>query len=121
MKQETYGHRTLQRVAVALMLAVFLWLGSPLPASAQDIQDYFYIELDPVSFSKTEIQEHEVFQATILGQAAATKDLPMSVGEASFTSRVVAKHAVSSTEVILNSSYTVNIKPSPQRKVILLR
>lgn len=116
MKQKTYRHRTLQRLAIALMLAVFLWLGSPLPASAQDIQEYFHIEFDPVSFSKTEIQGNEVFQATILGQAAATKDLPVSVGEASFTSRVVARHAGSGTEVTLNSSYTITIKPFPSKE-----
>ncbi len=116
MKQKTCRHRTTWRLVTALILAVSLWLISSLPASAQDIQEYFHIEFDPVSFSKTEIQGNEVFQATILGRVTCTQDLPMSVGEASFTSRVVAKHAGSGTEVILNSSYTITVKPFPSKE-----
>jgi len=104
------------RLAIVLILAVFLWLISPLPATAQGVEEYFQLSYDPVSFSKNEIQGSEVFNITIGGRATCTNDLPMPVGEASITSRVVAKHTVSGTEVTLNPSYTVTIKPFPAKK-----
>ena len=116
MKQKTYWHRIIWRLALALILAVPLWLISPLPTAAQSVAEYFQISYDPVSFSKNEIHGSEVFQATILGRATCTKDLPVPVSEASITSRVVAQHTASGTTVTLNSSYTVTIKPFPSKE-----
>jgi len=103
-------------VAVALILALSLWAFSPLLAAAQSLDEYFQISYDPVSFSKSEINGSEVFHATISGHATCAEDLPMSVNEASITSRVVAEHAVSGARVTLNSSYTVTIKPFPSKQ-----
>jgi len=69
-----------------------------------------------VSFSQNEIHGSEVFYATIHGSATCTKDLPVSVSEASITSRVVAEHTMNGTVVTLNSSYTVTIKPFPSKE-----
>ena len=103
------------RLAIALILAVSLWLISPLPAAAQSVADYFQLSYDPVSFSKNEINGSEAFHATIVGRATCTKNLPVPVSEASITWRVVAEHAVSGTSVTLNSSYTISIKPFPSK------
>lgn len=116
MKQETYRHKVWWGVVTALILAIFLWLVSPFPATAQNLQDYFYIQFDPVSFSKTEIQGSEAFQVTILGRVTCNQDLPIPISEVSFTSRVVAKHMVSGTEVILNPGYTLTVKPFPSKR-----
>ncbi len=116
MRQKTYGHRFVWHLIIALILAVPIWLLSPLPTTAQGVEEYFQVSYEPVSFSKNEIHGSEVFHATIRGQATATKDLPVPIGEASITSRVVAEHAVSGTGVTLNSSYTVTIKPFPSKE-----
>lgn len=103
-------------LAVALVLAVFLWFVSPLPVSSQSMGDYFYINYDPVSLSGNEIQGSNIFHATVSGSATCTKDLPVSVDEAVITSRVVAENTVSGSRVTLNESYTVKIEPFPSKK-----
>jgi hypothetical protein len=104
-------------LGVALALAVFLCLMSPSPVSAEDdLAQSFQFSYDPVSFDKSEIQGSEVFHATIAGRVTCVKDLPMSASEATLTSRVVAVHAASGTELTLNSSYTITIKPFPAKK-----
>ena len=110
------SHKAVWRLAITLILAVSLWLISPLTAEAQDIQDYFQLSYDPVSFSKNEIHGSEDFHATVRGRATCTEDLPVSPGEASITSRIIAKHAVSGAAVTLNPGYTVTIKPFPSKK-----
>ena len=104
------------RLAIALIMAVSLWTISPLPTAAQNLEEYFQFNYEPVSFSKNEIHGSEVFYATIRGHVTSTKDSPVSVSEASFTSRVVAEHTVSGTRVTLISSYTVTIKPFPSKE-----
>lgn len=115
-KQGTYRHRFVWRLIIALILAIPLWLISPLPTAAQSAGEYFQIDYDPVSFSQNEIHGSEVFYATIHGSATCTKDLPVSVSEASITSRVVAEHTMNGTVVTLNSSYTVTMKPFPSKE-----
>ena len=117
MRRKTYWHRLMWRLAIALILAACLWLLNPLPATAQDFnpKDYFQLNLDPVTFDKTEIKGSEVFHAIIAGRATCTKDLPMSATEASITSQVIAEHTASGTTVTLNSSYTITIKPFPSK------
>jgi hypothetical protein len=115
-KQGTYRPRFVWRLIIALILAISLWLISPLPTAAQSVSEYFQIDYDPVSFSQNEIHGSEVFYATIHGSVTCTKDLPASVSEASITSRVVAEDTKNGTVVILNSSYTVTIKPFPSKE-----
>jgi len=103
-------------VTVALILAVSLWAFSPLFAAAQSLDEYFQISYDPVSFDRSEINGSEVFYAMISGRATCAEDLPMSVNEASITSCVVAEHIESGARVMLNSSYTVTIKPFPSKQ-----
>ena len=103
------------RLIIALILAVSLWSISPLPTAAQSVEEYFQISYEPVSFSQNEIHGSEAFQATILGRATCIKDMPVAISEVSINSRVVAEHAVSGTEVTLNSNYTVTVKPFPAK------
>ena len=103
------------RLTVALILVVLLWLISPLPAVAQTLGEYFEISYEPVGFSQNEIHGSEAFQATILGRATCIKDMPVAISEVSINSRVVAEHVASGTEVTLNSSYTVTVKPFPAK------
>ncbi len=114
--QSALGPGTVRHLAIALILAVSLWIISPLPAASQSIEEYFQISYDPVSLSKNEIHGSEVFYATIRGLVTCTKDLPMSVGEASITSRIIAEDTESGNRVTLNPSYTVTIKPFPSKK-----
>ena len=104
------------RVVTALILAVSLWIITPLPAAGQSLGEYFQINYEPVSFSKNEIHGSETIYATIRGQAKCTKDLPMPVSEASITSRMVAEDSASGMGVTLNSSYTITIKPFPSKQ-----
>ena len=107
--------KVMRYLALTLILAVSLWLISPLPAAALSLADYFQLSYDPVSFSKNEIQGSEAFYATIKGRATCSKDLPVSASEASITSRIIAEHAVSGASVTLNASYTIFIKPFPSK------
>ena len=115
MRQKTYWHRVARYLALTLILAISLWLISPLPAAALSLADYFQLSYDPVSFSKNEIHGSEAFHATIKGRATCSKDLPVSASEASITSRIIAEHAVSGASVTLNASYTISIKPFPSK------
>jgi len=108
-------HITVRRLVIAVMLAVLVIFSSSLPAAALSIEEYFQISYDPVGFSKKEVNGSEVFYAMIRGVAVCTQDLPISVGEASITSRVVAENTGTGTRVTLNSSYTVTIKPFPSK------
>ena len=102
-------------LVIALVTAVSLCLiGSP-PAAAQSAEDYFQISYEPFSFSKTEIYDGEVFFTTVQAHATCTRDLPLSINEARITGGVIAEHTASATRVTLNSSYSVNIKPFPDR------
>jgi len=107
--------KIMRRLALTLILALSLWLISPLPAAAQSLGEYFQLSYEPVSFSKNEIHGSEAFSTTILGRATCTKDLPVPVSEASITRRVVAEHAVNVTSVTLNPSCTITIKPFPSK------
>ncbi|MFC1976932.1 CARDB domain-containing protein [Chloroflexota bacterium] len=101
---------------VALVLALSLCFITPLPAAAQSVTDYFQISYEPVVFSKNEISGDDVFYATIIGSATCVNDLPVPVSEATITSRVIAKHKLTGTRVILNSSITVTINPFSSKK-----
>lgn len=103
----------LWHIAAALALAGALCLVSASPALAQSLSEYFKLSYDPVIFDKTEIHGGEVFHGTVAGNATCSKDLPLPVGEAVITTRVVARHNGNGTEFTLNPGYTVTIKPFP--------
>ncbi len=122
MRQKILSKRPIRYVAIALVLAISLVPISTSPAAAQSVGDYFQISYEPVSFvdangnPKTEVHGDEVFYATIKGKATCIEDLPVSVSEASITSRAVAEHQVSGILETLNPSYSITIEPFPYRK-----
>ncbi len=115
MTRKTFQVRILWRLITALILALCLVPISSNPVVAQSPQDYFSFSYD-VEFSKTEIEGSEVFYSTITVVATCTNDFPVSASEASITGRIIAEHQASGTEVTLNSSYTITIKPFPNQK-----
>jgi hypothetical protein len=109
----------LRRVGAALALAATLLLIKASPAAALDLnpKDYFQLTYDPVTFDKSTITAGETFNAIIKGKASCTKNLPLPVShQAVITSRVIARHNISSTSLTLNENYTVTIKPLPGKK-----
>lgn len=116
MKRKTYRYGLVLQLVIALLLALLLSLAGSFPAAAQNLEDYFQLSYEPVSLSKSEIHGSEVSQATIAGRATCSKDLFVSVTEASITSRVVAEHRAGGGRVTLNSSYVVTIKPFPSKE-----
>ena len=106
----------MRRLLLALVLALLFCLMSPLPASAQELADYFQFSYDPVTFDKKEINGGEVFHATVAGRATCNEDLPLSASKATITSLVVGEHVATGAVVTLNPSYTVNIEPFPSKK-----
>jgi len=116
MRQKLFSNRATWHPLIVLVLAAFLIPLSPSPAAAISLGDYFQISYDSIEFKQTEIHGNEVFYATIKGEATCIEDLPVPVSEASITSRVVAEHQINGTSEILNPSYTVTIKPFPNKK-----
>ena len=105
---------------MALMLAAaFCFVGAS-PAGALDLDpaDYFKLSYKPFTFDKTEITGSEAFHVTVAGHITCTQNIPflMPVREAVVTSQVIARHITSGAEVTLNPSYTINVKPFPDRE-----
>jgi len=102
------------------MLVAALFLMSALPAAALDLNpaDYFKLSYKPFTFDKTEITGSEAFHVTVTGHITCVQDLPalLPVREAVATSQVIARHTTSGSEVTLNPSYTINVKPFPDRE-----
>jgi len=107
-------------VGVALMLAAALCSIYASPAAALDInlKDYLQLSYAPFTFDKTEITGSEAFQVTVTGRVTCVQDLPalLPVREAVITSQVIARNTASGAEVTLNPSYTINVKPFPDRE-----
>jgi len=105
------------RLLAALVLALCLISIGSSPAAALSIDDYFSYSYN-VEFSKTKIQGSEVFNATITVTATRNNnDFPLSLSpsKASLTGRIISEHQATGAEVTLNSSYTVEISPFPQK------
>jgi len=105
------------RLLIALILALCLVPIGSSPAAALSVDDYFEITYE-VSLSKTEINGSEVFNATITVTATRNNnDFPLSLSpsEALITGRIIAEHQATGAKVTLNSSYTVEISPFPQK------
>ncbi|MEK7353524.1 MAG: hypothetical protein AABZ77_03345 [Chloroflexota bacterium] len=104
---------------IALIPVIFLWVIDSPPAAAQSAGEYFKIDYGSANLSQSEVSGGGVFYAAIRGKVTCTKDLPMSVSEATITSRMVAKDTVNGTVVILNPSYTVILKPFPSKMGVI--
>jgi hypothetical protein len=115
MRGKIFKAGILYRLIIALILVLGLLLISQTPAVALSVDDYFVISYT-VEFSKDEIYGNELFYATITGQAACIKDLPLTVSEAFMSGCLVAEHEDSGAKVILNPSYTITISPFPTKK-----
>jgi len=105
------------RLLIALILALCLVPIGSSPVVALSVDDYFEITYE-VSLSKTEINGSEVFYATITATATRNNnDFPLSLSpsEALITGRIIAEYQATDAKVTLNSSYTVEISPFPQK------
>ncbi len=97
------------RLLIALILALCLVPIGSSPVAALSADDYFSYSYN-VEFSKTEIHESEVFNATITVTATRNNNdfpLNLSPSAASLTGRIIAEHQTIAAKVTLNSSYTV--------------
>jgi len=106
------------RLLVALILALCLVPIGSSPVVALSAEDLFNITYE-ISLSKPEINESEIFYATIQGKARCKEDLEFPynlVSEARIIGCVKATHQASGVKVTLNSSYTVTIAPFPCKK-----
>ena len=115
MRRKRFQVGILWRLVIALILTLCLFPISSNPVFAQSPGDYFELDYD-VEFSSTEIEGSEVFYATITADVTCTNDLPWSASEASITGRIIAEHQIDGSELTLNSSYTITIKPFPSDK-----
>jgi len=105
----------LKRACCLLTVVIFtlcLVLPIPSPAFAQSLGDYFSISYG-AEFSKTQVEPGEGFYATITASATCINDLPVAPDEARITGSVVAIHQGDSSQITLNSSYTLNITHFP--------
>ena len=99
---------------IAAVLALCLSSIGITPAVALSVDDYFVVSYS-TTLSKDQVQEGEVFYATVIGQATCINNLPfgLSPSTATVTGRVVAEHSQSGAQVILNPSYSVSISSFP--------
>ena len=76
--------RIVLRLAIALILTLPVWLASSFSATAQNAEDYFQFDYDPIVFDKTEIQGAEIVKTSNAGGHAMslklTKMLPFASG-----------------------------------------
>ena len=100
---------------IALIPVICLWLIDASPAAAQSAGEYFQIDYSSANLSQSEVQGSGVFYAVISGKVTCTKDLPMSVSEASIISRITATNTVNGARITLNAAYTLSIKPFPSK------
>ncbi len=104
-------------LAALLILSLGLWfvLSTPQDAAALSVTDYFSISYS-TQISAQQVTGSEVFHAVVTGTAKCGKDLPLTVSEASVTSRIIAEHQNSGMRVVLNPGYTLAIAPFPCKK-----
>ena len=114
MRRRTFG-TTILWLAAALVLASGGLTTSGHPVAAESLGDFFAYSYQ-AQLSKAEVSAGESFSAFVQGEATTKVDLPVSPSKAEVTTRVVARHQSSGSEVILNSGYTVTIQPFPARK-----
>ena len=110
--------RSIGTVTRCLLMSFLLaWLASlsiATPALGLSIYDYFTIEHDTV-FSDGQIQDDEVFYATVTGEATCKQDLPLPVSSGYIRYRVIAEHEDSGARTVLKSDYRLDIEPFPNQ------
>ncbi len=117
MRRKLLWGRMVWRLLIALILALSLISISSSPVVAFSVEDYFSYSYD-VEFSKTEINGDELFNATVTVTATRNnKEFPLSLSpsKALITGRIIAEHQATGAEITLNSSYTVEINPFPEK------
>lgn len=114
-KTKNYSGRSFAIQIIIVLIAAFC-LFEPLSVVAISIKDYFQLNYDPITFSKTKVQGSEIFYIQGRGKASCIKSLPILPNEAKIIGRVVAKHKTTGKIQILNSGYTFLIKPFPKKK-----
>jgi hypothetical protein len=107
----------LWHIASALLIVMTLSLTTASPALALDLNpnDYFQFNFNAVTFDKSEVTAGEAFHYTITGSADCAKDLPLPISEVTVTSQVIARPIAGGTDVVLNPSYVIDIKPLPNK------
>jgi hypothetical protein len=117
MTRQTLRRRflPLHRLLSALLLAALACLVAASPTLALDLNpaNYFRITYDPITFDKTRVAPGEVFHTTIKGRAVCNKTIPVPVGEATITSKVIARGG--GADYTLNPSFTIDINPFPDK------
>ena len=103
------------RLPIALIMAICMVVVAAHPVFAFSISDYFTYSYQ-MQLSTTDVQENDVFQATVSGQAVCNKDLPISPSAAYISSRVVARHTDTGAVVTLNTGYRLDISSFPSKQ-----
>jgi hypothetical protein len=98
--------KVIDAIMLGSIIGILFFTGTTRPVLALSIDDYFTYTYSFV-FNKTEISGSETFFVTVSGQANCIKDLPVSVSAANITSRIVARHIQTGTEVVLNANYLI--------------
>lgn len=111
-----YNPRLARCFLIVFLAVACLWLGKPLPVAAQSLAEYFKFEYNSANLSQSNVIGDAAFFDTVSAYVTCIKDLPLSVSEASITSRVVAEDPVKGTVVTLNPGYTVTIAPFPSKE-----
>lgn len=97
---------------VSFLLAWLASLTVASPALGLSIYDYFTIEYATV-FSDDQIEDDEVFYATVTGEATCKQDLPLPVSSGYIRYRVIAEHLDSGERTVLEPDYRLDIEPFP--------
>jgi len=96
-------------------MSILMVVGTGHPVFAFSISEYFTYSYQ-VQLSTTTVQENEVFQATVSGQAVCNKDLPIAPSAAYISSRIIARHTDTGALVTLNSGYRLDISSFPSKQ-----
>ena len=115
VKRKTSKGSIAWRLFITLILAVCLIAISSTPVFASYFEKYLTLDYD-IELSKTDVSGSGVFYATIEGSWTCKRNLPLRITEGYVIYSVVAEHQESGAVVTLNSGYTINVGPFPDRK-----
>jgi len=115
MRQKTSKGGIAWRLLITLILAVCLIAISSSPVFALDFEDYLTLDYD-IELSKTDVSGSGVFYAIVEGTWTCKRNIPVRITDGYVTYRVIAEHQESGTVVTLNSGYTINVDPFPDRE-----
>jgi len=115
VRQKTSKGGIAWRLLITLILPVCLIAISSSPVFASSLEDYLTLDYD-IELSKTDVSGSGVFYATVEGAATCKRNIPLRITEGYVIYRVIAEHQESGTVVTLNSGYTINLEPFPDRE-----